>query len=96
MIKYELSKSASLCSLQLKQDLGGYLNDSLSKTFTHNQKREKILKNQDGRLQMSCNDGQSTLALQTPRYCEHPADADKSQPSGETHKEMTEKKSHYY
>ena len=33
---------------------------------------------------------QSTLALRTPRYYGQPANADKSQPSGETHKEMTE------
>ena len=39
---------------------------------------------------------QSTLALRTPRYYGHPANADKSQPSGETHIEMTETNSHYY
>ena len=37
-----------------------------------------------------------TLALWTPRYYEHPANADKSQPPGETHKEMTETNSSYY
>ena len=39
---------------------------------------------------------QSTLALRVPRYYGHPADADKRQPPGETHKEMTETNSRYY
>ena len=39
---------------------------------------------------------QSTLALRTPRYYGHPANADKSQPPGETHKEMTETNSLFY
>ena len=40
---------------------------------------------------------QSTLALRTPRYYGHPANADKSHPPpGETHKEMTETNSRYY
>ena len=37
-----------------------------------------------------------TLAFWTPRYYGHPANVDKSQPPGETHKEMTETNSCYY
>ena len=38
----------------------------------------------------------STIALRTPRYYGLPANADKRQPPGETHKEMTETNSRYY
>ena len=36
------------------------------------------------------------LTPRTPRYCGHPAYVDKSQPPGETHREMTETNSCYY
>ena len=41
---------------------------------------------------------QSTLALRTPRYYGHPANAEKSNPPppGETHKGMTGTNSRYY
>ena len=38
----------------------------------------------------------STLALRTPRYYGLPTNADKRQPPGETHKEMTQTNSRYY
>ena len=38
---------------------------------------------------------QSTLALRTPRYYGQPANADKSQPPGETLKEMTKPTPYY-
>ena len=45
---------------------------------------------------MSPNKIQSTLALRTPRYYGHLANADKTQRPGETRKEMTEINSRYY